>query len=281
MGDQAYLSEEDVRAVVNLLGKVAVVEGDHRAKKRFLVEGLAKIVNADVWWWGLIAWGGRVQTPVPFWMIDGGWTSPEQKNLFLQWPSDPEYGALIVSHFIPIGQHLFTRTRRQILPNVQWYGSGFYQRWMPRAGLDDFLAASYPVGHNASGQPVFSALWFYRQQGQPPFTARDRCIVHLVWSEIDWLHRAGTDVPAAQYVADLPPRLYQVMLLLLAGDSVKQIAYKLELSQNTIKDYMKQLHKRFGVSSRGELLAQFLSGDAAVKHADPSQSGAPAADPKS
>ena len=34
------------------------------------------------------------------------------------------------------------------------------------------------------------------------------------------------------------------------------IALKLELSRHTIHNYVKALHQRFGVSSRGELLAR-------------------------
>ena len=42
------------------------------------------------------------------------------------------------------------------------------------------------------------------------------------------------------------------------GDSVKQVASGLGLSQHTVTDYAKSLHKKFGVNSRGELLARVL-----------------------
>ena len=51
-------------------------------------------------------------------------------------------------------------------------------------------------------------------------------------------------------------RLSQTLNELLAGSSEKQIAIKLELSRHTIHNYVKALHQRFGVSSRGELLAR-------------------------
>jgi DNA-binding NarL/FixJ family response regulator len=56
----------------------------------------------------------------------------------------------------------------------------------------------------------------------------------------------------------LSPRLKQTLDLLLAGDSEKQIARKLSLSQHTIHVYVKALYRGFGVSSRGELLARFI-----------------------
>ena len=45
---------------------------------------------------------------------------------------------------------------------------------------------------------------------------------------------------------------------LLTGDSEKQIAAKLEISQHTVHVYVKQLYKRFNANSRGELLAKFI-----------------------
>ena len=56
--------------------------------------------------------------------------------------------------------------------------------------------------------------------------------------------------------SDLPPRLTQTLNELLSGASEKQIAVKLKLSPHTIHNYVKALHQRFGVSSRGELLAK-------------------------
>jgi DNA-binding CsgD family transcriptional regulator len=54
----------------------------------------------------------------------------------------------------------------------------------------------------------------------------------------------------------LPPRLSQTLTELLAGHSEKEIAAKLDLSRHTIHNYVKALHQRFEVSSRGELLAK-------------------------
>src|SRR5207237_6661743 len=55
---------------------------------------------------------------------------------------------------------------------------------------------------------------------------------------------------------DLPPRLSQTLAELVAGRSEKEIAARLELSRHTIHNYVKALHQRFEVSSRGELLAK-------------------------
>ena len=54
----------------------------------------------------------------------------------------------------------------------------------------------------------------------------------------------------------LPPRLQQTLEALQAGCSEKQVSLKLGISKHTVHNYVKALHQRLGVSSRGELLAK-------------------------
>ena len=57
----------------------------------------------------------------------------------------------------------------------------------------------------------------------------------------------------------LSPRLQQTLQSLLAGDSEKQVARKLGLSPHTVHVYVKKLYRRYGVSSRAELLAKWVA----------------------
>src|SRR4051812_41865564 len=56
----------------------------------------------------------------------------------------------------------------------------------------------------------------------------------------------------------LSPRMRQTLGFLIKGDSERQISLKLGISQHTVHVYVRQLYKRFDVSSRGELLARFI-----------------------
>ena len=58
--------------------------------------------------------------------------------------------------------------------------------------------------------------------------------------------------------APLAPRQRQTLELLLDGKSEKEIAHHLSISRHTVHVYVKMLYKRFGVSSRGELLARWV-----------------------
>ena len=57
----------------------------------------------------------------------------------------------------------------------------------------------------------------------------------------------------------LSQRLEQTLESLLEGKSEKQVAAQLGLSQHTVHVYVKSLYKKYGVSSRGELLARCLN----------------------
>jgi DNA-binding CsgD family transcriptional regulator len=72
-------------------------------------------------------------------------------------------------------------------------------------------------------------------------------------------HLAGQPGVAAGVA--LAPRMRQTLDRLVEGDSERQIALKLKISQHTVHVYVKKLYKRFGVSSRGELLARFVRGN--------------------
>jgi DNA-binding NarL/FixJ family response regulator len=56
----------------------------------------------------------------------------------------------------------------------------------------------------------------------------------------------------------LSRRQQQVLELLKAGCGEKQIAAHLRISHQTVHVYVKALHKRFKVHTRGELLSAFI-----------------------
>ena len=99
-------------------------------------------------------------------------------------------------------------------------------------------------------------LGVHREFGDEPFTKAHHRLLRLTHKELARLW--GRDVlrQVKDAASDLPPRLQQTLDELLVGSSEKQIATKLELSRHTIHNYVKALHQRFGVSSRGELLAK-------------------------
>ena len=99
-------------------------------------------------------------------------------------------------------------------------------------------------------------LGLHREWGDRPFTPAEHRIVRIFHVELSRLWKRDVLRRAGEPGSDLPPRLNQTLNELLNGASEKQIAVKLKLSPHTIHNYVKALHQRFGVSSRGELLAK-------------------------
>jgi len=84
----------------------------------------------------------------------------------------------------------------------------------------------------------------------------ERDALRRVWILVDDddPQRAATQ----RLLSELTPRERDVLRLLVRGDGAKEVAWRLGLSAHTVAGYVKALHRRLGVRSRGELLARFI-----------------------
>ena len=150
----------------------------------------------------------------------------------------------------PIATRPWTRTRRELLPDdTLWYGHPMTNRYPRPCDMDDFVHTRQPIP-----RPGWSNMCnIFRPWKSKPFSVRERRLVHLVHEETAHHWRK----PAAPDPADaLPRRLGQVVRLLRQGNGEKQVAFQLGLSPQTIHEYVKALYRKFGVSSRFDLLAR-------------------------
>ena len=189
-------------------------------------------------------------------VIDSGFESEEQRQLAMQ-PNFTRDGVAVLRMVVGDPPKAATRRRRDLLPDSAWYGSSTYKLHREPAGLDDAMFSFHPVSDGS-----FSGLGLHRRLGRTRFSQRDREVADLIVSQLDWLHQTSTGLETADRATRLGPQLRRVLIRLLAGDSVKQIASKLRLSQHTVKDYTKAIHRHFNVSTRSELSAKFIFGDA-------------------
>jgi DNA-binding CsgD family transcriptional regulator len=249
-----YLAVQDVRKIVRLLGDVAVLDTDTAGKRRFLLEGMAKLVEADVWVWVHFHDNAKDGIPMCFAFIEGGWANEAQLMLYAEATTTP--AAKDFNAAMRIGSEVHrTRKRADVYSDPEWFSSELFQNYYAKADLGDWISSSYPLGDR-----YFSTIALLRHLDRPKFAPRDVCIVHVLTEEIDWLHREGTNIPASEHVNKLSPRQRQVLLRLLAGEGIKQIARRLSLSGHTVNDHMKEIYRRFGVSGRSELVSKFLAG---------------------
>ena len=253
----ATLAIEDVEALVRLLAAATQPDSNQSVadRKRQLMEGLADLVGADVWIWTTSVSNPSVAgDAMTVNLLDGGWRGDAERVALYRFLTEPKTA-------VPTGRPIMERLAEQrhftvgdeVIPPSVWDAvSAHYYA----IGFKHFLLSIYPL----SGQ-AFSGIGLHRRSHRPPFTERERTIVQVILQQVDWLHRHGTDVPAAEYVLRLTPRQRQIVLFLLSGESLRDVAGKLQLSEHTIRAHVKSIYRQAGVSSRGALLARFMAGD--------------------
>ena len=247
--DIALITPEDVVRIIGLLGLVAGMTEPLGDRRRVLIKGLADIIDADVWAW-MLSRGFADGRPAPLWVVDGGFANDEERTRLWHISGSSEFTRVLGTQ-LQFDQH---NSVKFDLDRLASEDQKSMRGWLEATDLAHLIFVMYPLGDD-----VMSGIGIHRRPGKPAYTARERAIVHAVTGQIDWLHRAGTEVAAnTPDLARLSPRLSETLLYVLAGESRKQIAQRLGLSEHTIGDYFKNLYRHFKVNSRAELLAKFI-----------------------
>jgi DNA-binding CsgD family transcriptional regulator len=137
------------------------------------------------------------------------------------------------------------------LGRSSWLRSEFFNLYVKQTKVDDGIFA-----HQQLAPGVMCWMFVNRALGDRPFDARQCRLMALLNRELARLRGTKLAPSGEISVTELPPRLREVLIRLMQGDSEKQIAQRLAISPHTVHDYIKQMHARFGVRSRGELLAR-------------------------
>ncbi len=128
-------------------------------------------------------------------------------------------------------------------------GEGMVGRW---GEIGPAIFSVWELGENR-----FSAVVIYRAEGAAIFSEREARLVHIVLSEVPWLHETGWSVGRSEEPVRLPARELVVLNLLLRGESRKAISDALAISVNTVASYARDTYRRFGVRSQAELIHRF------------------------
>lgn len=251
------IPQDDVVKVVRLLGRVAGMRVGLAKRKRALISGLARMLDADGWLWSATQVIKEENRPVSVGVIYGGLTEGE----FNGWleasqvasPQPPEDVPITV--LLDKGKH-FTRTRQQVVPDEQWYDNPTVKRYRLQCGIDHFLYSIYPLGPSSC-----SAVGLFRRVGREPFTDLQRRICHVVVGNIDWLHQASFPDHKGEACTALTPRLRTVLIYLLDGKRRDEIASLLCISPETVKTYIRIVYDHFRVASQVELMRHFQAGN--------------------
>ena len=256
MARSKRLTLREVRAVFRLVGECRELGADVTAWRRHLAAGLCRLTGAQVGLVGELA-HSRQAWLQPLHVADVGWSCPADRHHVLEeFVASGLYGRdLSAERFFGIlPLKLRTVRREQIISDPEWGRSVVFNDFIRQGGLDLGILSL----QGFDGGERSNSIVLYLPFGEAPLPERGRRLVHLTQQELGPL--LGTALAAAGDPgwSNLPPRWRQTLDCLLDGDSEKQAASRLGISQLTIHQYVKGLYRHFGVASRAELLAFFL-----------------------
>lgn len=136
-----------------------------------------------------------------------------------------------------------------------WSTSAAGKRWA-ELGFSDLVVALVPIGAGATMRLL--AIEMGVHPDTESFDEADAAVLTAVLPEL--AHRAmlAFGATTSNPMNRVTPREQLILEQLALGRTVKQIAAALGRSPHTIHDHVKSLHRKLGVSSRGELIARVL-----------------------
>ncbi len=143
-----------------------------------------------------------------------------------------------------------TARRCELVPDEQWYVSQELKEHRAACGQDDMMISCQTVPN----RNLLHCLTLNHASGGPKFSDRDQRLVRLIHETLTSMMGTTLTLDIKPSIGSLPPRLQEVLELLMKGQSEKEIATQLSLSRNTIHSYVTDIYRRFKVNSRSELL---------------------------
>jgi len=250
------LSAGDSRATIRLLGEVCAHPGDNVARKRYLMNGICRLIDADSWGWGLAAQMDPSKPSIHISLLHGGFTE-ETYAAYTQAYNHPGMSAvhaLFARELAEKRGHL-TRLRQQMDPDDSYKKTGAYPFWQS-ADIDGVIMSLRPLDST-----TFSIIGIYRRLSAGLFTPRENRIAHILLSEVPVLHTEGWPDDRGVTLISLSTRERTVLDLLVQGYSRNKIATSLRISLHTVNDYVKAIFKNFNVHSQAALIVRFQRGD--------------------
>jgi len=246
----------DLRDVYRLIGECQDVGADPVEWRQTALFGVGRLIDAPLGQAGEGRWVGPTRR---FDFISAPITVGPFDPKGLRWWSEFARDGLTDSNpiFSPLSRvraPLVTRSREQLLEDRVWYRSPHCATVREALGFDHTVVSMCGV----AGPDEVNMISFARQPGDRPFSARERRLLHIFHHEVGPLLGRRLARGRKNQARPLSPRLRQTLDRLLEGDGEKQVARRLGLSLPTVHQYVTELYRRYGVSSRAELMARWV-----------------------
>ncbi len=223
-------------------------------RKIRLIYSIKELIQADIFIWCHSAFNPeRLGDTTAAQIIDGGWLDDAEKNRCFTLLLDAKFNSRVheVMHRITKSQKHETLLTEELIDDPE-IKVEFMSLWN-KAGFGSGMISTYPLDTDFA-----SGIGLHRRIDKPPFTERERAIVHVIFQQVDWLHRDGLNLDLGKTVITLTPRERQVLISLMGSHSLKEIAKLLGIKRNTVDTYVKRIYRQLNVNSRPELMAQFM-----------------------
>jgi len=263
MGKSQRLRASQLRGIERLLGECQELWYDTAAWRTRMFAGLCELTGAQCALGGELA-GGR-KGPA--------WTPLQEPTTWGMTPTALECFGRFMARGDPAIDvpterlrrtlrdakgRVITADQRQLVKSREWQYSEIYNEYFRPSELEHRLVSyqELPCAARAVGGSVHQGVTLYRLRGEKPFGERELRIVQHFDERCGRLIGSALSSVAADPLAELPPRVGQTLMRLLEGRSEKQAAARMGISRHTVDDYVKHLHRHFGVSRRRELLVR-------------------------
>ena len=264
MQEATTITQDDAVRLVQIMAKVAAVDGDHTVRKRLLLDEVCRLIDADRWNWALNSVNQQGE-PRHVGVLQGGFTLQQAEKLTAG-AHHPESVRTFAPSYMSIkrlGEAI--EQGESLRPiTVRLEDHPLYPQWqrseaaaiMAQGKMGTFISSVCPMDKNQS-----SSVTLFRAPGREPFTPRQRDLVHVLMRGVIWLHTDGWPEEAnVTSTMELSAGHTATLTLLVKGYTRKQIAEARSLSINTVNSYTKQIFKHFEVRSQPELMRYFLHG---------------------
>jgi DNA-binding CsgD family transcriptional regulator len=240
---------------LELLGRVAGMHLSLIERRHALLEGLCRLVNADIWVWVSL----HIPTqglPVNSNAIDGGWLNEAERSAMYAEVNTPDCHALstMLARQASAAGEAVTMIGEQILEPAGVFQA--HERFLESVHLSSRMLSIYP-----RGESIYGLFTLDRRSGSALFNERERDTVHRVLKHVPWVHQLESEMSRhADPLLSLTRRERQVLRLSMVGHGRKQIADLIDVTMHTVTDHFKSMYRKLGVRSQGELLSKFISG---------------------
>jgi len=242
---------QDVRDAYRLIGECRDLGSDPGLWQQRMFDGLRALIGAPATSGGEARWRRPHAAIVPTAAFGSGFDAYGRAMYSaymrdLTPARDPVFRALE-----SLADRFVTRTRRQLVRDSVWYRSVAWHDYHRPTRIDDRLVSVYQISSDGAS----SVITVHRAPGEREFSPREQRLLRFFHGELGPLVGRSLVSACEARLDKLAPRIRQTLACLLEGDSEKQAAARLGLSQATIHQYVTALYRHFGVRSRAQLLA--------------------------